>query len=42
MFNWGVLFGWVVVYGLCDWGAVLSFYVLGVAWILVYDIIYAY
>ena len=40
-FNWGALLGWVAHSGRLDWPAVLL-YLVGVAWTLFYDTIYAH
>ncbi|XP_063956413.1 4-hydroxybenzoate polyprenyltransferase, mitochondrial-like isoform X2 [Lytechinus pictus] len=41
-FNWGVILGWAVIHGSCDWSVVLPLYLAGISWTLVYDTIYGH
>lgn len=41
-FNWGALLGWAAIKGSLDPSTVLSLYLSGVCWTLVYDTIYAH
>ena len=40
--NWGVLLGWSVLHGTCDWSVCFPLYAAGILHTIIYDTVYAH